>query len=254
MRAALFHLLGVDRIKELYYAYRSETLNKCAYPQLSSITLFYAVLVAALPAFSFFIKDLSVRIDITTVAVGIAVCLAVLFRLNTRLSIESIPDWRQALRLTHTAFAIGCIPIVAIVIAFPDSIYQVRDYVSAADGKSTGMPPVRSAIWFILSVSVWAGLTEEMIYRGMLVSALRRWHGFSQQWQRDLFAVTISSLMFGLVHLYSWGPLMSLALVGIGAGFSMAYIAIGERLSALIIYHILFDALSLSASFFARSG
>ena len=252
MSKLLGTFLGLDRIKELFLAYRAETLTKCAFPQISSITVFYAIAVAALPALGFFIKGEVGRLDIATVAIGIATCLAILFRLNTKLSIESIPNWRRALRLTHTAFAFGCIPIVAIVVAFPDSIFQVRDYI--AQGEDGGVREVTSssAIWFVLSVSVWAGLTEEIIYRGMLISALRRWRGIREQWQRDLFAISFSSLMFGLVHLHTWGPIMAIALVGLGVGFGMAYVAIGERLSALIIYHILFDVLSLSASFLLR--
>jgi hypothetical protein len=48
-----------------------------------------------------------------------------------------------------------------------------------------------------------------------------------------------------------WGLTPSLTLTGLGIGFGLAYIAIGELILPLIVYHIIFDALSLSFAFLA---
>jgi membrane protease YdiL (CAAX protease family) len=136
-----------------------------------------------------------------------------------------------------------------IVLIFPTTLVEFQQATNQAATAAAPESQLWGKIQVILIASLWAGVTEEFIYRGMLISFLRRWRLFSQQRINDLFAITLSGLLFGLSHLAMWGPLMSLSLIGIGIGFGLAYIATGETLLALIIYHILFDALSLSVSF-----
>lgn len=106
----------------------------------------------------------------------------------------------------------------------------------------------------VIKVSVWAGLTEEIIFRGMLISILRRWQAFNKQLHRDLFAVIVSAAVFGLSHIFVWGPVMALVLFGLGLGFGVAYIAIGELLLPVVVYHIGFDILSIGASIWLSIG
>ena len=86
----------------------------------------------------------------------------------------------------------------------------------------------------------------------MLVTALRRIELFATQHQRDLFAIFFSAALFGVCHFALWGPYMAFAVAGLGFGFGLAYIAIGERLLPVIVYHIIFDFLSLLIAIFAR--
>lgn len=47
-------------------------------------------------------------------------------------------------------------------------------------------------IWYILSVSIFAPIMEEFIFRGLILNNLRKFGNF--------FAVVVSSLMFGVLH------------------------------------------------------
>jgi len=111
---------------------------------------------------------------------------------------------------------------------------------------------IRNLSTFIVQVSVWAGLTEEFIYRGLLITALRRSPMFGMnQINKDKVAILVSAVIFGFSHYMLWGLPASLTLTGLGLGFGIAYIAIGELILPLIVYHIIFDILSLSFAFLA---
>ena len=69
----------------------------------------------------------------------------------------------------------------------------------------------------------------------------------------DVFAVLASGIIFGLAHIPSWGIALSLAITGLGIGFGVAYVANGERLAPLIVYHAVFDICSLTAAILLRS-
>ena len=101
-----------------------------------------------------------------------------------------------------------------------------------------------------LIVAVWAGLTEELIYRGMLISALRRSKFNLSTRRKDSLAIVVSALIFGIGHVPFWGVPMSLAVTGVGVGFGVAYIATGELLVPVILYHIGFDLISILVSHF----
>ena len=110
-------------------------------------------------------------------------------------------------------------------------------------------PAVPISFWekivLILSMAAWVALTEEVIFRGYLVSAIRRWGLIKSQKHRDILAVVVSTLAFGLAHFPTWGPYAATALTGLGLGFVIGYIANGERLFPLILYHFVFDSFSL---------
>lgn len=103
----------------------------------------------------------------------------------------------------------------------------------------------------VIMISMWVALVEEILFRGVLVSILRRWKLISTQRQRDVFATLLSASIFGFAHYATWGPIAAIALVGLGIGFSIAYIANGEQLLPLILYHFAFDLLSISISVYS---
>ncbi|MCB0329443.1 MAG: CPBP family intramembrane metalloprotease [Bdellovibrionales bacterium] len=243
--------LGFDRIRDLVDCFRHETANS-VHQNVRTVELCGAILISIVPCISFsWFKDRS-DVDFVTFAVGLAACLAVLYRVRLGIRFPSVGSWKETLKHVHTAFALGCIPFVFLSLLFPElfsSVVAHKDAATSVPGVEQ-TPSLAATISFVLGVAVWAGLTEEIIYRGLLVSVLRRWEYISTQFYRDLFAIVVSAMIFGFGHLALWGPGMALALVGLGLGFGFAYIAIGEKLLPLVVYHILFDTVSLSVSIF----
>jgi membrane protease YdiL (CAAX protease family) len=92
----------------------------------------------------------------------------------------------------------------------------------------------RQLLWGLL-VSVFAGLFEEIAYRGYLMAYFGTW---LDQWG----ALAASSLLFGLAHLYQgkWGvPVTAL----LGALFGWVYIETGSLLPPILLH----AALDISA-------
>jgi len=244
-------LLGLNRFQELAACWNAAGAQD-SQPSVSHSTVFVAILVALLPLASAVFASNNSANFIITLAVGCSALFAVVFRLRNGLMFSAVLDWKRSLSLTHTAFALGCIP--ALIIAFTDVQALSGVHKEAVTGSTEGQGvPMGSMILWIIQVSLWAGITEELIFRGLVVSVVRRWRIFASQRHRDLLAVILGALLFGLSHLPTWGPAMSLAIVGLGLGFGVAFIATGEQIMPLIVYHVIFDLLSLSAALFMRS-
>jgi len=243
--------LGIDQFRSLFQALRSQQQNAPA-ATIGTLGAALAILIATLPLLSFYQSQREQALDYSTILVGIAACLAIVYRARNNIPFLSVAAWRQSLRLTHIAFALGCIPTLLILIFSPQALFHI----SAPATTGTHAPAAVSLstiVSFIVGTATWAAVTEEFIYRGLLISVLRRWNAISSPAVRDTVAIFVSALIFGLAHLPSWGPAMSLALFGLGIGLGMAYLAIGELLLPVIVYHIVFDILSLSFAIFARS-
>ena len=238
--------LAIDRFEELVKTFKRES-DKVPETQLGTSRVFAAIIIGLLPAAAAYLHIAAKTLDVTTVFVGIAACLAILFRVYHRIPFYSVARWKESLSAVHTAVAVGCIPTVIIVIWYPEALFSMVESEVAENAPGIVVKPsLARSLLFIFTVSVWAGITEEFIYRGLIISVLRRWHGFSTQRRRDIFAILVSSAVFAVSHFQTWGPEMSIALFGLGIGFGIAFIAVGELMLPLIIYHILFDALSLS--------
>lgn len=240
----LYKFLGIERIKELSYAIRNQPAPLA---NVSTTGVLIALSLALLPSAGHYIIPYSKKLDISTVLIGVTTCLSLVLRRRLGIPFESVRNWGRAFKLTHVAFALGCVPTVILVLFRPEALYMLGN---AANGDSTvNIHSTFGVASFVLGVSIWAGLTEEIIFRGMLLSILRRWRVLNKQAHRDVFAVLLSSLVFGLGHVSLWGLSLSLAVTGLGIGFGMAYIATKEVLLPLVIYHAMFDALSLTFSF-----
>ena len=193
------------------------------------------------------------RISLPTLGFGVCASLAIVIRWVLKLPFASVTNWRKTLNLTHTAVALGCIPALVVLALFPELLADRHDFlVEATSSGGPKMPGPRISlsekILTIVSMATWIAVTEEIIFRGLLVSVARRWRAISTQKKRDLFAITLSALLFGLGHWATWGPAAAIALAGLGFGFATAYIVTGEKILPVIIYHTLFDTLSLTVS------
>ncbi|MFN7253176.1 MAG: CPBP family intramembrane glutamic endopeptidase [Anaerobacillus sp.] len=88
-------------------------------------------------------------------------------------------------------------------------------------------------------VSLTAGITEEIIYRGFLIFALGYLFPDVSIW----FVIVFSSLLFGLAHTYQGFVSGVLRTTVFGLIFSILYIGIGSILP-LIVFHFLIDYLA----------
>lgn len=248
----LHRFLAVERWAALGNALETES-RICPVPLLNTKAVFAALLVGVAPCVVMTLAGLSPtpRPELPLLATGIAAVVAVWLRWRMKLSYNQVVNWKSALSLTHTAFALGCIPAVAALLIAPQQIIAQRELVQeafqAAPGARSAFAPL-SAISLLLGTSLWAAVTEEIIFRALLVTVLRRWIALKSQLYRNLLAVMVSALLFGIAHIPMWGPVAGIALVGLGVGLGLAYVANGEKLMPLIIYHLGFDLLSIGAA------
>jgi membrane protease YdiL (CAAX protease family) len=243
--------LGLDKFRSLFQALAAQR-RKAPAPTMGTFGVALAILIAALPLLSFYGSPGDSTVDYSTILVGVAACLGIIYRTKNKIPFLSVEAWKPSLRLTHIAFALGCIPTLFILIFSPQALFHISAP-ARASGQSPNTASLVTIFSFIVGTATWAAVTEEFIYRGLLISVLRRWKAVPDAGIRDALAIIVSALIFGLAHLPSWGPAMSVALFGLGIGLGMAYVAIGELLLPLIVYHIVFDILSLTFAIFARS-
>ena len=85
-------------------------------------------------------------------------------------------------------------------------------------------------------VSLTAGITEEIIYRGFLIFAFAYLFPDFSIW----LVIILSSLLFGLAHTYQGFTTGVLRTTIFGVIFSILYIGIGSILP-LIVIHFLID-------------
>ncbi|MCJ8314603.1 MAG: CPBP family intramembrane metalloprotease [Saccharospirillaceae bacterium] len=85
---------------------------------------------------------------------------------------------------------------------------------------------------FVLGLSVSAGVCEELLFRGYLLNEL-------MNFMPVYAAVILSSLMFGLPHLYQ-GPIHVLRTACMGAFLAILYL-VCDSIYVPIVLHILFD-------------
>ena len=100
---------------------------------------------------------------------------------------------------------------------------------------------VRDATWpwrllIIIMTVVLAPLSEELLFRGLIQSSLRRF--LKSPWA----AIVVTSVLFGVVHLPLWSALLPLAVFGVLLGYS--YERTGKLLPA-IVAHAVFNAANI---------
>ncbi len=244
--SALRKFLAINRFRELFKAF-SRYSHQQRFPQVHSVSLFIALFIGCGPLLLGSLQS-PLSPQFLTALVGVSACLSIFFRRYLNLEMNLKGPWIESLRLTHTAFALGCVPAVIILIFHPAALFQVTETIIPGGAGAKVQIDKFTLICEILIISLWAGVTEELIFRGMLLSAIRRWKHFSSPWTANLVAIFLSSTIFALGHLPVWGPGLSFAVFGIGIGLGVAYIANDERILPLIIYHSLFDFLSIGFS------
>ncbi len=126
--------------------------------------------------------------------------------------------------------------------------YVLVSYVPNLIDGSLSLKPLT---WVIIITSLTAGIKEEFLFRGVIVSTLLR------QWKdRNMFlqATLVSGIVFGLIHatnvLAGADPMQTLfqviASVGVGIFFAAVYIRCGSILLCMF-YHVLHDIIAIAA-------
>ena len=226
-------------------------------PLVGTLSVTFAIAIAILPGVITHLCPIesSDDIDLPTLTVGLCALISLHGRSILKIPYQPITNWKKSISLTHTAVAFGCIPAVFILALKRDVLANRGQVLNTIVQTSAGHQQIQPTFWTILlyaaAVAAWAAITEEVIYRSFLLCVLRRWKVLSSQKQRDKYAVAVSALIFGLVHYSTWGPFATIALVGLGLGFVLAYIANGEKLVPLILYHFAFDFLSIAVGMIA---
>lgn len=241
--------IGISRWKLLFEALKkeSESLKK---PEMTLLVFVLAFVLSCAPIFFTVLYSHNPSF-IPTVAFGVCAVLAIIVRKKLGIKNNNKHSFKSALSLSHTAVALGCIPAVIVIFFFPDLLSQRHDILSDAAEQSLPIGEKPSLIFLATMCFLyasWASVTEEVLFRFLLVSVLRRWSFFKKQHLRDIFACLLSAFIFGFAHYATWGIAASIALTGLGIGFGLAYLATGERLEPVLLYHFVFDILSLAAA------
>jgi len=234
--AAFLKILGVDRIVRLSTAFQSEIRKEVR--SNSSFVVFSIILVLC---YALLILTSTTETLSNFAFLGTLLISGCGFLLWLRLEKER--KLFGGFSLIHTSFALGVVPALVLIFFFRGSFTQALN-VGTGGKEST----LAEALVGITIAGLFAGVTEEVIFRGLLLSSLRRL--WSRYKYRDLLALVVSSVLFGAFHSVLWGPVVGLALVGVGLGLGAGYIASGERLGTVILYHAVFDLLSLMLGFF----
>ncbi|MCB0336827.1 MAG: CPBP family intramembrane metalloprotease [Bdellovibrionales bacterium] len=243
----LRQFLALSRVKVLWYAFSdSHQENLSALPRFDILLAF---IVACTPLIGVVMQSNGVHFDAPIVFSGLALVSALLLRNKNGVRYTPVSSWKDSFSKTHTAFGLSCIPLALILVFYRDAFYSIELGIEPNTGANHAPASFHRLATFILFTSLWAGLSEEIIYRGLLLSFLRRAPIPYPQQTKDYLAILISALLFAANHYVAWGMWLCVAVFCLGLGFGIAYVSIRERLLPVILYHAAFDVLSLSVAF-----
>jgi membrane protease YdiL (CAAX protease family) len=140
--------------------------------------------------------------------------------------------WFGAIPRGMAVYVIGM--IAAVAIAIPMRLLHVK-----TPDRSLMMAMLPHAWWQLLpwlGVSLCAGATEEIIFRGYLLQQMRAWFGGA------VWAIVATSVLFGLIHAYEgWASVLKIA--ALAAIYGVVAVRTGS-LRVTIVAHALQDFLA----------
>ena len=137
-------------------------------------------------------------------------------------------------------FTIGSVMTAVTLFYLITNMYRsIKEY-------GTPLMDTKSVISFLITVFLGAGIREELLTRGFLLTFFKKAFGKSKV--SYLFAMTLSSLIFGAMHLSNLDgatnptPIYAQIIYAVGIGFYLAalYLRTGN-LWGNIVLHYLFD-------------
>jgi membrane protease YdiL (CAAX protease family) len=238
--------IGTKRWKALFDTLRMEFANPIKADK-GFLDIFIALLLCSLGpiAAALEVKFQANSSLYSTMSFGISAVFAILLQRKIQ-RVKGAMTSKQSFSLTHTAFALGCIPALLVVALDPSLLAKREQLLSTSSQGSVAQISKLTFLFYISVFTLWVAVTEEYLFRGLLISIIRRSCIFNTPQVRTIIACLLSSILFGISHYPLWGLGASLALTGIGLGLALGYIANGERIWPMILYHWGFDFLSTS--------
>lgn len=243
----LREFLALQKVRTLWNAFQEASAEIILPTPIPYITL--ALIVGCIPIIGVVMQSNGVGFDAPIVFSGVALLGGLLLRSMNGINYQSVVSWKDSFSKTHTAFGLSCIPLALILVFYQDAFYSIDLGLDESEAAGETIVSYSQLVYFILFTSLWAGLTEEIIYRGTVLAFFRRIPLNISQAAKDWIAILISAFMFAASHYVAWGAWLCVAVFCLGVGLGVAYVAIRERLLPIILYHAAFDVLSLSFAF-----
>lgn len=146
--------------------------------------------------------------------------------------------------ITYIALAVGLVYFISILYviigyhtsaAFKEKLAQTLKKEQQNFAFAAMLPKTKKEAQLWNFVSLTAGITEEIIYRGFLIFAFAYLFPNLSIW----IVILLASLLFGLAHTYQ-GVAGVIRTTVIGAFFSILYVSLGS-IFPLIVFHFLID-------------
>ncbi|MFI5958800.1 CPBP family intramembrane glutamic endopeptidase [Cryptosporangium sp. NPDC051539] len=142
----------------------------------------------------------------------------------------------------YLGWAVGFTVYLVVVIVGTGVLLRKRALsgkpVSGQAAVAAMLPRTRRERAYATAISVGAGVSEELVYRGLLIAAGVGLFGLT-----PLRAATVAVVVFAFAHLYQ-GPLAMLGVGLLGALFAGLYLTTGSILLA-VLAHTVFDVRGL---------
>ena len=192
-----------------------------------------------------FYKSTIVGLWIPTVFILLLVAFTELTLKDIGLSLPSIDTTTLGPLVTYSVFAVGFLYLMIILYysigyQFSDKIRTKYEEAKQKEYANVGFSEMLPAsnkekkLWSYVSLT--AGITEEIIYRGFLIFAVAYLFPNLSIW----FVIFSASILFGLAHTYQGFIAGVIRTSVFGLIFSVLYIGIGSILP-LIVFHFLID-------------
>lgn len=154
-----------------------------------------------------------------------------------------MPRFGEIARIWEGVWLGGLFGGGVLLLAFFVGRFKISWIEQAALKAEIGLKPLLRECNYghVIAISLAAGVGEEMLFRGWLLSSLLNWFGGSAV--SATVSIFLSSLLFGLAHPITRGYVLIAA--SIGLGFGAMYLWSGNLLT-VIMAHSIYDAVLLS--------
>ncbi|MFM5918244.1 MAG: type II CAAX prenyl endopeptidase Rce1 family protein [Novosphingobium sp.] len=146
------------------------------------------------------------------------------------------------LRPNRSTFGWGMLCLLGLMLGMV-FLYLIRDWLNVEDGMAQIGARAAHPVWMLFMFSAVAALSEEIVYRGILIGWLTRITG--SRWSGAVLALAL----FALSHVGNWG--WNYVVLAAVPGLVLTLFFVWKRdLGICVIGHFLLDFLGLLAAHF----